>query len=96
VAADDDTMAVSNLINGVDWYSLSNLTFLSTTKLPAGTAFCPSSALNSSEDGTSVVLGGAEGSAYILSRERGVKPLEHGGTNLLPSETCSDWEPRGL
>ncbi|KAF9787389.1 WD40-repeat-containing domain protein [Thelephora terrestris] len=83
VAADDDTMAVSNLINGVDWYSLSNLTFLSTTKLPAGTAFCPSSALNSSEDGTPVVLGGAEGSAYILSRERGVKTLEHGGGSSI-------------
>jgi hypothetical protein len=82
-------MAVSNLINGVDWYSLSDLMFLSTTKLPAGSVCYPLSTLTYSEDGTSIILGSAEGSAYILSRDKGVKILEHGGTSLPLREGCS-------
>jgi len=79
IAMDEDTMAVSNQINGVDWYSLSGLAFLSTTKLPADAVFHPSSGLTYTQDGASVVLGGANGSAYILSREGGVKRLQHAG-----------------
>lgn len=75
-------MSVSNLINGVDWYSLSDLAFLSTTKLPAGAALCPLSAPVYSEDGISVVLGSAEENAYFLSRDKGVKSLDHGGTKF--------------
>jgi len=75
-------MAVSNLMNGVDWYSLSDLAFLSTTKLPAGTTLSPSPALTYTEDGTSVVLGGVDESAYILSREKGVKILKYDGMSL--------------
>ena len=77
-------MAVSNLINGIDWYSLSDLAFLSTTKLPAGAIFSPLSALAYIEDGASVVLGDADGSAHILSRDKGVKILEHDGTSPTP------------
>lgn len=75
-------MAVSNLINGVDWYSLSDLVFLSTTKLPAGAVFSPLSALAYIEDGVSVVLGDADGSGHILSRKKGVENLKHDGTSL--------------
>lgn len=76
-------MAVSNLINGVDWYSLSDLAFLSTTKLPADTILSPSPALTYTEDDTSVVLGGVDGNAHILSRDKGVKILKHDGTSPL-------------
>ena len=72
-------MVISNLINGVDWYSLSDLAFLSTTKLPAGAVFSPLSALAYIEDGASIVLGDADGSAHILSRDKGVEKLEHNG-----------------
>ncbi|KAF9643352.1 hypothetical protein BDM02DRAFT_3191787 [Thelephora ganbajun] len=82
IAMDDNIMAVSNLINGVDWYSLSDLAFLSTTKLPARAVFNPLSALTYSEDGTSVILGGANGSAHILGRDKGVRNLQHNGTSL--------------
>jgi hypothetical protein len=94
LATDGDILAVSNLIDGVDWYSLSDLAFLSTTKLPAGTAFYPLSAITYLEDGTSIVLGSAEGSAYILSRDKGVERLEHGGAHLLLYEIFSDWDLR--
>jgi hypothetical protein len=90
VATDDNTMAVSNLMNGVDWYSLTDLSFLSTTKLPAETVFYPLSGLTYSEDGHSVVLGSADGNAYILDRDRGIKNLEHSGTNSHPCEGCFD------
>jgi hypothetical protein len=89
-------MAVSNLTNGVDWYSLSDLTFLSTTKLPGGAVFYPSSAPTYSEDGNSVILGSANGSGYILHRYKGIKNLEHGGTNLHLRVGCSDLKPRRL
>jgi hypothetical protein len=89
-------MAVSNLINGVDWYSVTNFTFLSTTRLPAGTAFYPMSALTYLEDGASVVLGGADGSAYILDRDKGTKRLEHRGGNLPLRGDCADKDPRRL
>ncbi|KAF9643983.1 hypothetical protein BDM02DRAFT_3132050 [Thelephora ganbajun] len=82
IAADDNIMAVSNLINGVDWYSLSDLAFLSTTKLPAGAVFNPSSALTYFENGTSVVLGSADRSAYILSCDKGVKNVKNDSTSL--------------
>ena len=77
-------MAVSNLINGVDWYSLSNLAFLSMTKLPAGAVLHPLSGLTYTEGGASVVLGGANGSAYLLSRDQDTKNLQHTGMDLLP------------
>ena len=83
-------MAVSNLINGVDWYSLSDLVFLSTTKLPVGAVFYPLSAPVYSEDGVSVVLGGADGSAHILSRDKGVKSLRCDGASLLSHQDFSD------
>lgn len=76
-------MAVSNLINGVDWYSLSDLKFLSTTKVPAGAVFHSLSGLTYTEDGASVVLGGANGCAHILSRDQGAKNLHHIGMNRL-------------
>lgn len=77
-------MAVSNLINGVDWYSISDLVFLSTTKLPAGAVFSPLSALAYIGDGTSVVLGDADGSAHILSRDKVIENLKPNGMNLPP------------
>lgn len=86
-------MAVSNLINGIDWYSLSDLTFLSTTKLPTEAVFHPSSALTYIEGGTSVVLGGADGNAHILSREKGAKNLKHHGTNPTSYWSCSNSGP---
>jgi len=87
-------MAVSNLINGVDWYSLSDLAFLSTTKLPAGAAFYPSSGITYIKDGASVVLGGADGSAHILSRDKGAKNLEHHGTSPTSHQSCSNLGPQ--
>ena len=86
---DDNVTAVSNLTNGVDWYSLSDLAFLSTTELPAGAAISPSSTLAYSEDGASVVLGGADGSAFILGRNKEVKILND-GTSLSSYEDNSD------
>lgn len=77
-------MAVLNPIDGVDWYSLSDLSFLSTTKLPAGSVLYPLSTLTYLEDGTSVVVGSGDGSAYILDRKKCVERLEHRGTNLPP------------
>lgn len=82
MATDDDIMAVSNLTNGIDWYCLSDLSFLYSTKLPAETVFHPSSELAYLEDEASVVLGSADGNAYILGRDKGVKILEHRGTDL--------------
>ena len=82
VAIDDNITAVSNLMNGVDWYSLSGLVFLSTTNLPAGATIYPSSTLSYTDDGTSVVLGGEDGSAYILGRDKGVKILKRNGASL--------------
>ena len=79
----DNIIAVSNLINGVDWYSLSDLEFLSTTKLPAGAVFHPLSGLTHTGDGSSIVVGGANGSAHILSRDNGAKNLQHPGMVLL-------------
>jgi hypothetical protein len=77
-------MAVSNLINGVDWYSLSDLSFLSTTKLPAGAVSHPSSGLTYTGDGASVVLGGGNGSAHILSRDNDAKSLHNTGMSIPP------------
>ena len=82
IAADDDIMAVSNLINGVDWYSLSDLAFLSTTKLPAGVVFSPLSAPTRFEDGVSVIIGGTNGSVHILGRDKDLLSLEQNGTSL--------------
>ena len=65
ITANGDTMVISNLINGVNWYSLSDLAYLSTTKLPAGAVFSPLSALAYIEDGASIILGDADGSAHI-------------------------------
>ena len=83
-------MAVLNLINGVDWYSLSDFSFLSTTKFPAGSVFYKSSMLTYLEDGASVVVGSADGSAYVLDRKTGIEKLEHRGTNLTLRGGCSD------
>lgn len=77
-------------MGGVDWYSLSDLAFLSTTKLPAGVIFSPSSALTYTEDGTSVVLASADESAYILSRDKGIKTLRHDGMSPPTHRSCSD------
>jgi hypothetical protein len=82
VARDDDIITVSNLINGVDWYSLSDLAFLSTTKSPAEGEFSPSSALTYTEDGAAVVVGGTHGSAHILRRDKGVQNLDNGSTSV--------------
>jgi len=83
IATDDNIMAVLNLVDGIDWYSLSNLAFLSTTKLPTGAVFYPSTTLAYSEDSASVVFGGADGGAHILSRNKWVTSLQHGGTSLI-------------
>ena len=79
VASDDDIMAVSNLVGGVDWYSLSKLVFLSTTKLPAGGELLAPSTLTYTEDGAAVIVGGGRGSAHILERDKGVKSLDYDG-----------------
>ena len=71
-----------NLTSGVDWYSLSDLTFLSTTKFPAGDEFLPSSTLTYIEDGAAVIVGGIRRSAHVLRRDRGVQNLVHGGTSV--------------
>ena len=78
-------------MNGVDWYSLSDLVFLSTTKLPTGAAISPSSTLSCTEDGVSVVLGGEDGSTYILGRDKGVKILKHNGASVLSYQDSSDY-----
>ena len=83
IATDNNIMAISNLINGIDWYSLSDLVFLSTTKLPPGVVFHSSSGLTYCEDGAAVVLGGADGNAYVLGRDKGVKRLEHHGMGSI-------------
>ena len=75
-------MAVSNLTNGIDWYSLSDHTFLSTTKFPAGGELLPSSTLTYTEDGAAVIVGGTHGSAHILGRDKGVQILDHGGMSV--------------
>ena len=82
VARDDDIITVSNLVNGVDWYSLSDHTFLSTTKFPAGGELLPSSTLTYTEDGAAVIVGGTHGSAHILGRDKGVQILDHGGMSV--------------
>lgn len=83
-------MAVSNLVNGVDWYSLSDPVFLSTTKLATGAAIHPLSTLAYTEDGASVVLGGVDGIAYILERNKGVKMLKRDGTDPPSYQDRSD------
>jgi len=83
-------MAVLNQVDGIDWYSLSDLALLSTTKFPGGAVLYPLSTLAYSEDGISVVLGGAGGSAHILSRDGGVKNLQHSGTNFPSRQGSSD------
>lgn len=80
---DEDIIAVSNLVNGIDWYSLSGLKFLSTTKLPAGATFHPLSGLTFTGDGGSILLGGANGGAHILSRDNSAECLQNTGMSLL-------------
>lgn len=89
-------MAVSNLIDGIDWYSISSLAFLSTTKLPAGTVLYPLSSLTYIEDGASVVLGSANGGAYILGRDKVVENLKPEGKGLPLCEGCSNYDSRRL
>jgi hypothetical protein len=94
VARDDDIITVSNLVGGVDWYSLSDLTFLSTTKFPAGGELLPSSTLTYTEDGAAVIVGGTHGSAHILRRDKGVHILDHGGMSVQLFQAYPDWSHR--
>lgn len=62
---DFDVMASINLLDGVDWYSLSNSKFITSSKVPISKGFSASS-MAYVDSGNKIITGGISGRAYIL------------------------------
>ena len=76
-------MAVTNLVDGVDWYSLSECTFISTTKPLYAQELSDSSAPVFLDGGDRVAIGGTNGKAYILGLGNFLGSLDHNGMVYL-------------
>ena len=73
-------MATSNLVDGVNWYSLSGSKLISSSKVPIAKDFSVSSLAHIFDD-DAVVIGGLSGQAYIIdSRTFNIQQeLSHNG-----------------
>ena len=60
-------MATSNLVDGVDWYSLSSSKLVSSSKVPISKSSSVSS-LAYIDGNNAIVIGGFSGQAYIVDR----------------------------
>ena len=75
-------LVVANLVDGVDWYSLSEYTFISATKpLYAQRLSCSSTPVFLEGDNV-VVVGGTNGKAHIFGVENFLDSLDHKGMYL--------------
>jgi len=74
-------MAASNLLDGVDWYSLSSSKLISSSKIPISTSPSDSS-LTYVDGGNAIVIGGLAGQAYIVDCQTFDvrQELDHNGT----------------
>ncbi|KAF9642260.1 WD40 repeat-like protein [Thelephora ganbajun] len=86
ISRDCNTMVTSNLVDGVDWYSLSSLKLISSSKVPISKGSSVSSlAFIDSNSDNAIVVGGLSGQAYILDRKtfNVRQELNHNGVYAL-------------
>ena len=69
LSRDCETLAASNLLDGVDWYSLSSSKPISSSKIPISKSSSVSS-LVYVDDSNAIVIGGLSGRAYIVDSQK--------------------------
>lgn len=75
-----DTIASSNLLNGVDWYTLSSSKLIASSKVPISQS-SSASPLAYVDSDDAIIIGGLSGRAYIVSCRTFdiLEELEHRG-----------------
>ena len=86
---DCDVIACSNLLDGVDWYSLPNFKFITSSKVPISNGSSGSSMAYVDSDNT-IIIGGLSGRAYIMCcRTFEIQEdLDHGGAHAYYFLLC--------
>jgi hypothetical protein len=89
VSQDCDNMAVSNLVDGVDWYSLSSFKPKSSAKIPISKGSSVSSLAYLGGD-NAIVIGGLSGLAYVIdcATFNVRQELRHNGAYILHPLLC--------
>ncbi|KAF9781592.1 hypothetical protein BJ322DRAFT_1111517 [Thelephora terrestris] len=90
VNRENTILAVPNLIDGVDWYSLSKYTFISTTK-PLYAQKLSDSSTPTFLEGDKMIVGGTNGEAHIFGPENLFGSLGHtGAEDILSTSFASN------